>query len=266
MHSSKYLEAWRAAVDRATREAYIRAGLTGANMPLIPRGHPVHLLVWHVVLDEQCRAEGTDEPTGSPDVDKLLRATIDGLGMARAFANDSQVVELTTRKTRANAVHAAGAIIVISDTALDRVPEGEIMTNQTVPAGEYRLVLERVVSRDAEGFPNYATMFEMTDSPEALRDTWLPAIGVRLGAVEPSPAATNDTSAAPAPATASSVRKPRKRTEPTQPAAEAPAAPTPVPTTPTPAAEPQPAAPPPAVAAAEPPRVNPFAQGLPGAP
>lgn len=117
LHSSKYLQAWRAAVDRQTRETYVRLGLTRADMPLIPNPLPVWLSILHVVLDEQCRAVGTDEPTGVPDVDKLLRATIDGLGAARVFANDSQVKDVRTGKRRVVGHEPAGAEIIINNEA-----------------------------------------------------------------------------------------------------------------------------------------------------
>lgn len=115
MHSSKYLDSWRACVNRDVRATYAQLRLTRADMPLIANPAPVWLSILHIVLDEQCRAAGTDEPTGIPDVDKLLRGTIDGLGAARVFANDSQVKDLRTGKRRAVGAEPAGAIIIISN-------------------------------------------------------------------------------------------------------------------------------------------------------
>lgn len=115
-HSSKYLSAWRAAVNRDVRSAYLRAGLTRDDMPLIPNPRPVYLTIVHYVLDEQCRATGTDAPVGKPDADKLERATIDGLEMARAFANDSQVVWCVHGKERPPRDEPGGALIIISDS------------------------------------------------------------------------------------------------------------------------------------------------------
>lgn len=127
MHSSNYLGAWRAAVNRDTRLAYIAAGLTRADMPVIPNPRPVFLSITHYVSPDQCRASATDDPTGVPDVDKLVRATIDGLGAARVFANDSQVTDLRTSKRRGQA--ASGALIIITDYppwwALDEKGENE---------------------------------------------------------------------------------------------------------------------------------------------
>lgn len=46
---------------------------------------------------------------------------------------------------------------------------------------EYRLVLERVVGRDESGFPTTVTVIEVTDTPDTMRSTWIPALGARLG-------------------------------------------------------------------------------------
>lgn len=115
MHSSNYLTAWRENVNRATREAYVESGLTRADMPLIPNPRPAFLQIAHFLQDDQGRAAGTLDVTGVPDLDKLVRATIDGLGAARVFANDSQVVFLVTAKMRIPPGGHPGAYIVISD-------------------------------------------------------------------------------------------------------------------------------------------------------
>lgn len=112
MHSSNYLAPWRAEVNRATRAAYLRERLTRADMPLIPAPLPVYLTIVHYVTEDQCRATGTEDPTGVPDVDKLVRATIDGLGAARVFANDSQVTDLRTSKCRSVNLMTGARIII----------------------------------------------------------------------------------------------------------------------------------------------------------
>lgn len=120
LDSSKYLAKWREQVNFSTRRAYLDAGLGKADMPLIAAG-PVFLVIAHYVTEDQCRAAGTDEPTGRPDVDKLLRATIDGLGEARAFTEDRQVVSVTTSKSRRS---EPGAEIIISDAPIPGVWSG----------------------------------------------------------------------------------------------------------------------------------------------
>lgn len=120
LEQSAYLPAWRAAVKIAAYEEYKRRGIPAEGLPVFPAGTPVLVeQCTFFVGPEQCRAEGTDEPTGTPDIDKLLRAVLDALGgqqvgSARCFADDSQVVEIRgLRKVRATS--QTGAMIVISD-------------------------------------------------------------------------------------------------------------------------------------------------------
>ncbi|HYD28895.1 RusA family crossover junction endodeoxyribonuclease [Brevundimonas sp.] len=256
MHSSKYLAAWRHAVNRGTREAYVAAGLSGADMPLVPYPRPVWVTVLHLLLDEQCRAEGTDDPTGKPDGDKLLRATIDGLGEARAFGDDSQVIGHRSFKARGR---RPGAVIQITDerpwwAEMNR----ERSTVETFnPNGEYRLVLEKV-GHDSEGDRTWNTMFEVTDTADAIASTWLPSLDARLERELPAQGAAPTEQPASAPAKPRSTRAKKAAAPAEQPApaaeqpAAAPAEPAPAPVMATPVAAPQ--------TPAEPPRVNPFAK------
>ena len=99
LESSPYLPAWRQAVKVGAYRAYQAAGIRHSELPLFPPGKPVTFeRIVFLVEPTQCRAAGTDEPIGEPDVDKLLRATLDALGgargkqaTARLFADDSQV-------------------------------------------------------------------------------------------------------------------------------------------------------------------------------
>jgi hypothetical protein len=187
MHSSLYLRAWRAAVDRGTREAYIVAGLGKADMPLIGYPRPAWVSVWHLVGPSQCRAADTDEPTGKPDGDKLLRATVDGLGDAHAFGDDSQIVGHRSFKLRTGSDDQTGACILITDVCpwWARNPnEGD---SEMTPTGEYRIVLERV-GRDSDGDRTWESMIEATDTIEGIRDVWLPSLGMRLGIEAPTAA------------------------------------------------------------------------------
>lgn len=122
LEQSPYLPAWRAAVKVAAYKAYKAAGISHTSLPVFPAGVPVIIEACTFYLDaDQCRAEGTDEPLGAPDIDKLLRATLDPLGgakrgSARLFADDAQVVEIRElRKTRAATNGARGALIIVSD-------------------------------------------------------------------------------------------------------------------------------------------------------
>lgn len=251
MHSSKYLESWRATVNRDTRKAYLAAGLTGRDMPLIPNPRPAYLAIVHWLQDDQGRAAGTDDPTGTPDVDKLLRATIDGLAAARVFANDSQVVECYTTKQRGR---EPGADIIISDRPLQR-PEGEItIMGSNFPP--YRLTLERLSGDETyeDGSPRYETVFMLADRPEVVRSAGVATLGALLGDVAVSVTEPTGGGDAPAAEPTKPARKPRKT-------AAAPAEqPAPVPAgAPVPVAAPEPTPAPQAPAQPAPP-VNPFAR------
>jgi Holliday junction resolvase RusA-like endonuclease len=126
LESSAYLPAWRTAVRAAAYEAYRQRGIDPATLPVFPAGVPVYVeLCTFFVGPEQCRAAGTDAPTGTPDIDKLLRAVLDALGgqqrgSARLFADDSQVVSIDClRKERGNGLNGwalqTGMYMIISD-------------------------------------------------------------------------------------------------------------------------------------------------------
>lgn len=120
LEQSAYLPAWRQAVKIAAYETYQARGIDPSTLPIFAAGVPVIVeSCTFFVGPEQCRAEGTAEPVGTPDIDKLLRAVLDALGgqqkgSARVFADDSQVVEIKgLRKVRATS--QTGALIIISD-------------------------------------------------------------------------------------------------------------------------------------------------------
>lgn len=122
LEQSAYLPAWRLAVKVAAYKAYQAAGIRHTSLPVFPAGTPVVIEQCTFYLaNEQCRAEGTDLPLGTPDIDKLLRATLDALGgqrngSARVFADDSQVVRIRElSKERPAPGRPTGAMIIISD-------------------------------------------------------------------------------------------------------------------------------------------------------
>jgi len=121
LEASRFLPAWRQAVKVAAFRAYRAHEIRPEALPLFPAGSPVFVeMCTFIVQPDQCRAAGTDEPTGLPDIDKLLRATLDALGgakngAARVFADDAQVTRVARlSKVRATPEQPAGAIIVIS--------------------------------------------------------------------------------------------------------------------------------------------------------
>jgi len=124
LDSSPYLAAWRQAVRIAAFRSYSQVGYPPDALPVFGPGVPVIFeRITFYLAHEQCRAEGTDAPIGKPDVDKLLRATLDALGgahdpraHARLYADDSQVVRIReVEKLRAPAGGRPGALIIVTD-------------------------------------------------------------------------------------------------------------------------------------------------------
>lgn len=123
LDSSPYLRAWRQAVRTAAFRMYAREGIPPERLPLFRPGEPVYIdQLEFYVTPEQCRAAGTDEPLGPPDLDKLLRATLDGLGgarnpkhHARLFADDSQVKRIRELSKERSRSGISGAYIIVSD-------------------------------------------------------------------------------------------------------------------------------------------------------
>jgi Holliday junction resolvase RusA-like endonuclease len=122
LEQSAYLPAWRVAVKVAAYKAYQAADIRHTSLPVFAAGTPVVVeQCTFYVGDEQCRAEGTDQPLGTPDIDKLLRATLDALGgqqngSARLFADDAQVVRIRDlAKERSAPGRPTGALIIVSD-------------------------------------------------------------------------------------------------------------------------------------------------------
>jgi len=254
MHSSAYLQPWRSAVKGAAFRLYRDLGIAPAALPLIPYPFPCWVTITHYLLDDQCRAAGTDEPTGKPDGDKLLRGTIDGLGEGRVFGDDSQILGHRTFKARGE---AAGALIQVTAVrpwwAGDENREIQV-AEQFIPNGQFQLVLS-AVGTNGDGDRTWETVIDVTDTPESIVQTWMPGIAERLWNAPASlaPALSPSTETKP------QRGRPRKATaapaEPAAPAPEAPAAPE------VPAAPPAPAT----VATAPAPievaqRVNPFAR------
>jgi Holliday junction resolvase RusA-like endonuclease len=122
LEQSAYLPAWRVAVKVGAYKAYQAADIRHTELPVFAAGTPVVVEQCTFYLaDEQCRAEGTDLPLGTPDIDKLLRATLDALGgqqqgSARLFADDAQVVRIRDlAKERPAPGRSTGALIIVSD-------------------------------------------------------------------------------------------------------------------------------------------------------
>lgn len=122
VESSAKVKPWRQDVKYAALEAHEAYGGTGTHFdrptPVTavltyylprPKGHyrtgkNAHLL----------RPSAPEYPTTKPDIDKLVRSTLDALGEANIWADDSQVVCLHVNKNYASAAEPAGARIEVS--------------------------------------------------------------------------------------------------------------------------------------------------------
>lgn len=122
LEQSDYLPAWKQAIRIGVYRAYAQREIAEDALPLFPAGTPIYIesCVFYVG-PEQCRADGTHEPIGTPDIDKLLRGLLDALGggrrgTARLFADDSQIVRIANlSKQRAGHPDRTGALIIVSD-------------------------------------------------------------------------------------------------------------------------------------------------------
>ena len=122
LEDSAYLPAWRTAVKIGAYKAYAAIEYPHDMLPIFPEGVPVVIerCVFYVT-DQQCRADGTNLAIGKPDIDKLLRSTLDALGggryrTARLYDDDSQIVMINgLAKMRPTGDRRPGASIIISD-------------------------------------------------------------------------------------------------------------------------------------------------------
>ena len=101
---SAYLPAWRAAVKRATYEAYKAAGVEPDALPLLRGPVGIRVTFW-MPADRR--------PDAPPDLDKLLRSTWDALTSARAWEDDGRVVHTESYKKRVDPELPTGADIEI---------------------------------------------------------------------------------------------------------------------------------------------------------
>ena len=95
---------WRASI---TTHALLAMADYGAALT-----GPVALLVRFVLERPPGRPGRQVLPIGHPDIDKLLRAVLDGLAGV-VYVDDAQVVEVTTSKTWASEIHPGGAYIEV---------------------------------------------------------------------------------------------------------------------------------------------------------
>lgn len=118
IESSARVKPWRQDVKYAALDALggydaarIIAGPVAVSLTFYlprPKGHWRTGANAHLLRDSAPRF-----PAGRPDVDKLARSTLDGLGEAGVWADDSQVVSLHASKVYAPAENRPGARIEV---------------------------------------------------------------------------------------------------------------------------------------------------------
>lgn len=106
IESSKKVKPWREAVKWAAIESMDKSALEFG-------GAAVHVRV-DFYLPKPKSAKKTALPTKKPDLDKLIRSTMDALTDAGVWCDDSQVLSVWARKHYAEA-RAAGAEIEVTD-------------------------------------------------------------------------------------------------------------------------------------------------------
>lgn len=122
VESSKAVRPWRDAIRYAAAEAANRQGWGTPDGPVAvrvaftlarPRAH--YRTGRHA---DELRVDAPDHPATRPDVDKLLRSTLDALADAGVLADDAHVVDVSAVKTypagHLEALDSPGAVIILT--------------------------------------------------------------------------------------------------------------------------------------------------------
>ena len=100
------LKPWRAAIEAATRKAVPAGGQLAG---------PVNVTVTLFLPRPKTLPRRVTMPAKRPDLDKLLRAVLDGLTTGGAWKDDGQVVLIGAAKWYADEAHPSGAVITITE-------------------------------------------------------------------------------------------------------------------------------------------------------
>jgi len=106
--ASKVLE-WRRLIKQAAHDAF-KQGQTGFKTE--------PLIVEVTFILPRPKTNKRQYPTTKPDIDKLIRATLDGLTLAHVWLDDCQIVAVNACKVYESPTNKPGAIIEI--TPMDR--------------------------------------------------------------------------------------------------------------------------------------------------
>lgn len=123
VESSERVRPWREAVKQATLDALAVGPVDEHGFPF--DRDPVRVIVvfrlprpaghYRTGANAQLLRDAAPSwPAGRPDVDKLLRSTLDALGEAGLWRDDCQVVRVVGEKVWAGRDEVAGAVIEVS--------------------------------------------------------------------------------------------------------------------------------------------------------
>ena len=110
VESSRAVGPWREAVRAETQRA-----LAGVMVPEFDIFGPILVDVCFWLPRPKTLPKKVELPTKRPDLDKLVRAVLDGLVEGGAFADDSQVVSLIATKDFATS-RPPGCLIIVKET------------------------------------------------------------------------------------------------------------------------------------------------------
>jgi crossover junction endodeoxyribonuclease RusA len=114
VESSRAVAPWREAVRAETQRVVEESRVTGIAIDLSPYA-PLIVDASFYLPRPKSTPKRVDYPAKRPDLDKLVRAVLDGLQAGGAFADDGQVVDLYARKSFASEARPPGCVIEIEE-------------------------------------------------------------------------------------------------------------------------------------------------------
>lgn len=109
VESSAKVKPWRQDVAAAAAESVVEDGW-------VPFDGAVTVEIIFLLRRPSSAPKRVRYPFRKPDLDKLIRSTLDALVTAGALVDDARVTDLNIKKRFAAANQATGAFIVISET------------------------------------------------------------------------------------------------------------------------------------------------------
>ena len=110
IEASKAVKPWREAVKWAAVEA-----IAGRPRPLLGSAKGAALFLEVEFFLRRPKSVKDKYPGKRPDIDKLLRSTMDALTQAGVYRDDSQVVDTHMSKRYADSTRSVGAYITVEE-------------------------------------------------------------------------------------------------------------------------------------------------------